>query len=158
PLEQGGRMSRLLFAGGGTRRHLYPALALADALQAVRPGAQVHLVGAPRRVEARVPPQRGVPHAVLPVHPGSRAPVWRNLTTMVGLSRSVLGLARLFMRYPPQLVVATGGYASARAGMFAVGAGVPLAVQEQNSSPGLTVRMLARFAAQVHLGFPEAAK
>ena len=71
-----------------------------------------------------------------------------NLTTMVGLSRSVLGLARLFMRYSPQLVVATGGYASAPAGMFAVAAGVPLAVQEQNSSPGLTVRMLARFAAK----------
>lgn len=151
-------MSRVLFAGGGTGGHLYPALALADALQAVRPGAQVHFVGARRGVEARVLPQRGVPHTLLPFHPVYRAQVWRNLTTMVGLSRSVLGLARLFMRYSPQLVVATGGYASAPAGMFAVAAGVPLAVQEQNSSPGLTVRMLARFAAQVHLGFPEAAK
>lgn len=151
-------MSRVLFAGGGTGGHLYPALALADALQAVRPGAQVHFVGARRGVEARVLPQRGVPHTLLPFHPVYRAQAWRNLTTMVGLSRSVLGLARLFMRYSPQLVVATGGYASAPAGMFAVAAGVPLAVQEQNSSPGLTVRMLARFAAQVHLGFPEAAK
>ncbi|HEU5210460.1 MAG TPA: undecaprenyldiphospho-muramoylpentapeptide beta-N-acetylglucosaminyltransferase [Longimicrobiales bacterium] len=151
-------MSRVLFAGGGTGGHLYPALALADALQEVRPGTQVHFVGAQRGVEARVLPQRGVPHTLLPFHPVYRAQVWRNATTMMGLSRSFLGLGRLFMRFSPRLVVATGGYASAPAGLFAVAAGVPLAVQEQNSFPGLTVRMLARFAAQVHLGFPEAAQ
>src|SRR5690606_20153594 len=158
PLRAGGRMSRVLFAGGGTGGHLYPALALADALQALLPGLEVHFVGAQRGVEARVLPQRGVPHTLLPFHPIYRAQIWRNATTAVGLSRSFLGLARIFMRFSPQLVVATGGYASAPAGLMAVAAGVPLAVQEQNSFPGMTVRMLARFAAQVHLGFPEAAQ
>ncbi len=151
-------MSRVLFAGGGTGGHLYPALALAEALQALRPDTEVHFVGAQRGVEARVLPQRGVPHTLLPFHPIYRAQVWRNATTAVGLSRSFMGLARIFLRFSPQLVVATGGYASAPAGLMAVGAGVPLAVQEQNSFPGMTVRMLARFAAQVHLGFPEAAQ
>ncbi len=151
-------MSRVLFAGGGTGGHLYPALALADALQEVRPGTEVHFVGAQRGVEARVLPQRGVPHTLLPFHPVYRAQVWRNVKTMAGLSRSFLGLAQLFLRFSPRLVVATGGYASAPAAMFAVAAGVPIALQEQNSFPGLTVRMLARFAAQVHLGFPEAAE
>lgn len=151
-------MSRVLFAGGGTGGHLYPALALADAIREVRPGTEVHFVGAQRGVEARVLPQRNVEHTLLPFHPVYRSQPWRNVTTAVGLSRSFLGLAGLFMRFSPRLVVATGGYASAPAGMFAVAAGVPLAVQEQNSFPGLTVRMLARFAAQVHLGFPEAAQ
>lgn len=150
-------MSRVLFAGGGTGGHLYPALALADALQTQRADTQVHFVGARRGVEARVLPQRGVAHTLLPFHPIYRAQVWRNATTVVGLSRSFFGLAALFMRFRPQLVVATGGYASAPAGMMAIAAGVALAVQEQNSFPGMTVRSLARFAAQVHLGFPEAA-
>lgn len=149
-------MSRVLFAGGGTGGHLYPALALADALVALRADTTVHFVGARRGVEARVLPQRGVEHTLLPFHPIYRAQVWRNATTAVGLSRSFFGLAALFIRFRPQLVVATGGYASAPAGMMAIATGVALAVQEQNSFPGLTVRSLARFAEQVHLGFPEA--
>lgn len=151
-------MSRVLFAGGGTGGHLYPALALAEALQAMRADTQVHFVGAQRGVEARVLPQRGVPHTLLPFHPLYRSQVWRNARTMVGLTQSFVGLGRLFMRFTPQLVVATGGYASAPAGILAVAAGVPLALQEQNSFPGMTIRSLARFAAQVHLGFPEAAQ
>ncbi len=151
-------MSRVLFAGGGTGGHLYPALALAEAMQTARAGTEVHFVGAQRGVEARVLPQRGVPHTLLPFHPIYRSQVWRNATTIAGLSRSCLGLARLYLRFSPQLVVATGGYASAPAGMMAVAAGVPLALQEQNSFPGMTVRSLARFSAQVHLGFPEAAQ
>ena len=150
-------MSRVLFAGGGTGGHLYPAIALADAVQALRPGTEVHFVGAKRGVEARVLPERGLPHTLLPFHPVYRDAVWMNAVTVAGLTRSFLGLATLFMRFRPHLVVATGGYASAPAGMMAVLANVALAVQEQNSFPGLTVRTLARFAAQVHLGFPEAA-
>lgn len=149
-------MSRVLFAGGGTGGHLYPALALAEALQAARPGLEVHFVGARRGVEARVLPQRGIAHTLLPFEPIYRSAIWRNAKTVSGLSRSFLGLARLFMKFRPHLVVATGGYASAPAGLMAAAVGVPLAVQEQNSYPGLTIRSLARFAAQVHLGFPEA--
>jgi UDP-N-acetylglucosamine--N-acetylmuramyl-(pentapeptide) pyrophosphoryl-undecaprenol N-acetylglucosamine transferase len=151
-------MSRVLFAGGGTGGHLYPAIALSDAMQALRPGTQVHFVGARRGVEARVLPERGLPHTLLPFHPVYRDAVWMNAVTAAGLTGSFLGLAALFLRFRPQLVVATGGYASAPAGMMAVLTGVALAVQEQNSFPGLTVRTLARFAAQVHLGFPEAAQ
>lgn len=150
-------MNRVLFAGGGTGGHLYPAIALAEAMQALRPGTETHFVGARRGVEARVLPERGLPHTLLPFHPVYRDAVWRNAVTVAGLTRSFLGLATLFMRFRPQLVVATGGYASAPAGMMAVLSNVPLAVQEQNSFAGLTVRTLARFAAQVHLGFPEAA-
>jgi UDP-N-acetylglucosamine--N-acetylmuramyl-(pentapeptide) pyrophosphoryl-undecaprenol N-acetylglucosamine transferase len=149
-------VSRVLFAGGGTGGHLYPALALARAMMALRPGLEVHFVGAERGVEARVLPAEGVPHTLLPFEPIYRSRVWRNLRLPVSLARSAVGLAKLFHRFGPELVVGTGGYASGPACLWALLKGIPVAVQEQNSYPGLTTRWLSRWAAQVHLGFPEA--
>ena len=149
-------MSNVLLSGGGTGGHLYPALALAEAMRAQRADVNVHFVGALRGVEARVLPQQGVAHTLLPFEPLRRDRVWQNWKLLPSMTRSMTGLARIFLRLKPSLVVGTGGYASGPAAMFAVLAGVPVAVQEQNSWPGFTTRMLSRWAKQVHLGFPEA--
>jgi UDP-N-acetylglucosamine--N-acetylmuramyl-(pentapeptide) pyrophosphoryl-undecaprenol N-acetylglucosamine transferase len=150
-------VSVVLFAGGGTGGHLYPALALAEAMTLERPDVQVHFVGARRGVEAQVLPKRGVPHTLLPFEPIRRERVWRNWRLVPSALRSALGLARLFRRLRPALVVGTGGYASGPACAWAVLSRVPMALQEQNAWPGLTTRWLSRWARQVHLGFPEAA-
>ncbi len=149
-------MSRVLFAGGGTGGHVYPALALAAALKQERPGTQVHFVGAKRGVEAHVLPAEQQPHTLLPFEPLRRDRIWQNWRLIPSLFNSVRGLRRLFGDFRPQLVVGTGGYASAPACLFAVARGIPVAVQEQNSHAGLTTRTLSRWARQVHLGFPEA--
>lgn len=151
-------MSRVLFAGGGTGGHLYPALALAGALEQERPGTVVHFVGARRGVEARVLPKENRPHTLLPFEPLRRDRVWQNWRLIPSFIGSVRGLRKLFGEFRPQLVVGTGGYASAPACLYAVARGIPVAVQEQNSHPGLTTRTLSRWARQVHLGFPEACK
>ena len=148
--------TRVLFAGGGTGGHLYPALALAAAVQAERPGTGVHFAGAQRGVEARVLPAQGVPHTLLPFQPLYRDRVWRNWKVPFALAASLRGLAQLFRRFRPQLVVGTGGYAAGPACFYAVLRGTPMALQEQNSFPGMTIRLLSRWARQVHLGFPEA--
>jgi UDP-N-acetylglucosamine--N-acetylmuramyl-(pentapeptide) pyrophosphoryl-undecaprenol N-acetylglucosamine transferase len=150
-------MSRILFAGGGTGGHLYPALALGAALAAERPGVEVHYVGARRGVEARVLPARGEPFTLLPLEPLRRARPWENWRLFPSTWAALRGLAGLFRRFRPSLMVGTGGYASGLACVYALLRGVPLAVHEQNSFPGLTTRLLARGARQVHLGFPEAA-
>lgn len=147
-----------LFAGGGTGGHLYPALALADALMARRPDVRPFFVGACRGVEARVLPQRGVEHALLPVEPLDRRRPWRNWRVVPGLARALRQVAALFRRLQPALVVVTGGYAGAVPGAWAAVKGVPLALHEQNTYPGFTTRLLCRWARQVHLGFPEAAE
>jgi UDP-N-acetylglucosamine--N-acetylmuramyl-(pentapeptide) pyrophosphoryl-undecaprenol N-acetylglucosamine transferase len=149
-------MSRVLFAGGGTGGHLYPALALATALKNERPDTQVHFVGARRGVEARVLPRERQPHTLLPFEPLRRSRVWENWKLLPSLFNSYRGLRKLFNEFKPQLVVGTGGYASAPACLYAVAHGIPVAVQEQNSHAGLTTRTLSRWARQVHLGFPEA--
>jgi UDP-N-acetylglucosamine--N-acetylmuramyl-(pentapeptide) pyrophosphoryl-undecaprenol N-acetylglucosamine transferase len=149
-------MTRVLFAGGGTGGHLYPALALADAIRAERPDAAVHFVGARRGVEARVLPEKRVPYTLLPFEPLRRSRIWQNWRLLPSLAASARGLARLFREFRPSLVVGTGGYASLPACLWAAAWGVPVAIQEQNSFPGMSQKIAARFARQIHLGFPEA--
>lgn len=149
-------MTRVLFAGGGTGGHLYPALALAEAFRRRDPRTEVCFVGARRGMESRVLPSRGVPHVLLPFEPIRRERPWKNWRLAPALFRSVTGLSRLFRAFRPDLVVGTGGYASGPAVGWGILHGVPTAVQEQNSYPGLTTRWVAPRTRQIHLAFPEA--
>lgn len=148
--------ARILFAGGGTGGHLYPALALADEFQKRDPAAEIYFVGAKRGIEARVLPERGIAHTLLPFEPIRRARPWENWKLLPAMAGSVLGLRRVFSGFAPDLVVGTGGYASGPVAAWAILRGIPVALQEQNSYPGFTTRMLARRARQIHLAFPEA--
>ncbi len=150
--------ARILFAGGGTGGHLYPALNIASAVRALRPDAATMFIGARRGVEARVLPERGERHRLLPFEPIRRDRPWRNWRLLPSMLGSVWGLTAVTTSFRPQLVVGTGGYASGPACAWALLTGVPIALQEQNSYPGLTTRLLSRYARQVHLGFPEAAE
>ncbi len=147
---------RVLFAGGGTGGHLYPALALGDAFKRLDPAAEVHFVGARRGVETRVLPEKGVPHSLLPLEPIRRAKPWQNWRLIPAMTQSFAGLNRIFRTFRPNLVVGTGGYASGPAVMFAILRGVPAAVLEQNSFPGGVTRIVAGRVRQMHLAFPEA--
>lgn len=155
-MSAAGRAPRVLFAGGGTGGHLYPALALGAAFQERVPGTQVYFIGARRGVEARVLPERGLPHLLLPFEPIRRARPWENWRLVPALVSSARGLARAFAEFRPDLVVGTGGYASGPVVAWGVLRGVPTALQEQNSFPGLTTRILAPRVRQIHLAFPEA--
>ncbi len=147
----------VIFAGGGTGGHLYPAIAIANALTEARPDVQPWFLGARRGIEARVLPARGLPHTLLPIRGIHRGKgVLANVGVIPALIRSLCGALDLFAELRPRLVVLTGGYASAPAGLVAVLSGTPLAIQEQNAHPGLVTRMLSRFARQVHVAFPEA--
>lgn len=150
------RRPRVLFAGGGTGGHLYPALALAQAFESRPDGADILFLGARRGIEARVLPARGVNHVLLPFEPIRRSQVWRNWRLVPALARALSGIARAFRRFAPDLVVGTGGYASGPVVAWGVIRGIPTAIQEQNSYPGVTTRWLAPRVRQIHLAFPEA--
>jgi UDP-N-acetylglucosamine--N-acetylmuramyl-(pentapeptide) pyrophosphoryl-undecaprenol N-acetylglucosamine transferase len=150
--------ARILFAGGGTGGHLYPALNLGDAVLRADPQAEVFFVGAQRGVESRVLPEKGVPHELLPLEPLRRAQPLQNWRLFPSMFHSLGGLRRIFNRFKPDLVVGTGGYASGPAAGWALLRGVPIALQEQNSFPGFVTRKLGGRARQLHLAFPEARK
>lgn len=145
----------VLFAGGGTGGHLYPALAIARALVAADADVHPFFIGAQRGVERTVLPTTEFPHELLELHPLYRQRPWRNwrtLATSVGAWRRISALVD---ELRPGALVATGGYAAGIALAVAARRRIPIVIQDQNSFPGLTVRTFARRAAQIHLGFPE---
>lgn len=147
-------MARVLIAGGGTGGHLMPALALADAL--ANRGIEPVLVGAARGVDAQILPTRPYRHYLVDVEPVYRGAWWKNARWPVIAWRVWRQCGRVLDAERPALAVSTGGYAAGPVLLRAHRRGIPLVVQEQNAVPGVTTRLLARFAAQVHLGFPEA--
>jgi UDP-N-acetylglucosamine--N-acetylmuramyl-(pentapeptide) pyrophosphoryl-undecaprenol N-acetylglucosamine transferase len=146
----------VVVAGGGTGGHLYPALAIADALRARRPDVRVLFLGAERGLEARVLPARGEWHELLPVHGVDRAHPLRSGRAIAGLCVSLARVARLFAKHRPEVVVVTGGYAAAPAGIVAGLSGLRLVLQEQNSVPGAVTSALSRWASRAYVAFPEA--
>jgi len=148
---------RILFAGGGTGGHLYPGLAIARAVQRLRPDVQPFFVGARRGVEKDVLPGTGFPHLLLDLHPMYRSAVWNNWRTAVGLVTAWRALGRLVAEQRPALVVGTGGYAAGAALAYAVAHDIPIVEQTGDSLPSLTARLFSRWAREVYLSFPESA-
>lgn len=148
---------RVVFTGGGTGGHLYPALAIARAMVRLAPAVRPYFVGARRGIERTVLPASGFPYELLDLHPLYRARPWENWRTARGLAGAWRRIGRLAAEERPRLVVGTGGYAAGAVLGWAAAHAVPLAIQEQNSVAGLTVRLFSRWARAVYLGFPEAA-
>lgn len=148
----------VFFAGGGTGGHLYPALAIARAMVAADSRVRPFFIGARRGIEREVLPKAEFPFELLDLHPLYRSQPWLNWRTVAGSATSWRRISRIATESPPCALVATGGYAAGIALGFAVAHRIPIVIQEQNSFPGLTVRWFAPRAAQLHLGFPEAAR
>jgi UDP-N-acetylglucosamine--N-acetylmuramyl-(pentapeptide) pyrophosphoryl-undecaprenol N-acetylglucosamine transferase len=147
---------RILFAGGGTGGHLYPALNLANALCKTEPMVECFFLGARRGIEARVLPGAGYNFRLLPMHPFYRERPWRNWKLAARIPSICSGVHRTFRDFNPELVVGTGGYVSGPALGWARVSGCKVALQEQNAEPGLTTRLFAPYVDQIHLGYPEA--
>jgi UDP-N-acetylglucosamine--N-acetylmuramyl-(pentapeptide) pyrophosphoryl-undecaprenol N-acetylglucosamine transferase len=147
---------RVIFAGGGTGGHLYPGLAIARALKRADPRVEPFFIGAQRGIERDVLPQVGYAFELLDLHPLYRSRPWENWKTIRGATSAWRMIGGEVRSEPPACVVGTGGYASGLTLGYAVAHHIPFVLQEQNTAPGMTTRFFSRFAAQVHLGFPEA--
>ena len=97
----------VVFTGGGTGGHLYPALAIARALVKLRPGVELLFVGAQRGIERNVLPGTGFPHILLDLHPLYRSAPWKSWRTAAGLVTSWSRLKAALGARRPAMVVAT---------------------------------------------------
>ena len=143
-----------LFAGGGTGGHLYPGLAIAQRLQQLV-ACEIHFIGTAKGIETKVVPEHGYPLHLISVRGFARNRIWINLLLPLRLLVSLVQCGRLVRKLQPDVVVGTGGYASGPMLYMAHRFGVATLIQEQNCKPGVTTRILARYADQIHLSFKE---
>jgi len=138
---------------GGTGGHIFPGLAVAQALR--DRGAGVTWLGADGGMETRLVPQHGVAIDTIAVK-GLRG---KGLVTLLSaplrVLRAVRDAARVLRARKPDAVVSFGGYAAGPGGIAACIAGIPLLVHEQNRAAGLTNKVLAKVSKQVLVGFPQ---
>ena len=148
----------LVFAGGGTGGHLYPALAIADEIRRRHHDARVVFVGTEGKIESRVVPARGYPLVKIWISGFRRRLGAETVLFPVKVVVALLQSAFLVWRTKPDVVIGTGGYVSGPVVAAAQMLGRRTLLQEQNSVPGATTRMLASRADEVHVAFPGAGK
>ncbi len=148
----------ILFAGGGTGGHVYPMIAVADALTAIAPDVHVVFVGTERGMEVRVVPERGYQLelvSVLPIRGGGVRGALRGALRAAG---AIPESRRLVSRHSPRAVLSIGGYAAGPVSLTARALGVPLALMEPNSVIGLSNRLIAPLVQRAYTAFAGAEK
>lgn len=141
----------VMIAGGGTGGHLFPGIAIADALK--QHGAQSHFIGTKRGIEAQAVPQRGYTlHTIRARGLASRPD--RLLMAILELGLGTFQSIRLLSKQRPQLLVSLGGYACAPAIVAAAWTGVPVVMLEQNSWPGKANRLLSHLCRKACISYP----
>lgn len=145
----------ILFAGGGTGGHLFPALAIAEEVLRIRPGTSISFAGTRNRIEARVVPPLGYGFTPIWISGFRRRLSLQTLLFPVKVAVSLVQSALLLRRVRPHAVVGTGGYVCGPVVYMASLMRIPTVIQEQNSHPGVTTRMLAPRVTEVYLTFEE---
>jgi UDP-N-acetylglucosamine--N-acetylmuramyl-(pentapeptide) pyrophosphoryl-undecaprenol N-acetylglucosamine transferase len=152
---------RIIFAGGGTGGHLFPALAIADKLKSLvvpQYKPEFLFVGTRRGIEYSMRDRLGYPLTLISVRGLSRSGIRGNLMFPLMLLCGTVKSMYLILRLQPALVVGTGGYVMGPVILAAVALNRRCVIQEQNSYPGLTTRRLASKVDKVFLGFGSAAR
>ncbi len=147
-------MKRIILSGGGTGGHIYPAVAVAEALRR-RYGSEVEIlfVGAEGKMEMEKVPALGYNIVGLPILGIQRRFTWANLTVPFRLIGSVLKARRVIRKFRPDAVIGFGGYASGPVLWMAQRMGVPTLIQEQNSFAGVANKLLARKAEKICVAY-----
>lgn len=146
---------RVLIAGGGTGGHLFPGIAIAEEVVA-RPGGAVMFVGTARGLETKLVPAAGFPLELLDVSGLNRVGIAKMAKSLVRLPKAFFASRAVLRRFRPDLVLGVGGYASGPLVLAAALLGYPTAIQEQNSRPGFTNRVLGKVARRVFVAFEDA--
>ena len=149
---------KVMIACGGTGGHLFPGIAIAEAMVSLKPSTSIVFAGTNRGLEGSLIPQKGWP--LLSV--GSMSIKDRKgLGRIVAYARlpfSILEAMRVIKRERPQMLIGIGGYAAGPLTLAAALMKIPTAIVEPNAIAGFANRMLGRFVSRVYTGFPEAAE
>ena len=144
---------KVIISGGGTGGHIFPAIAIANAVKQQHPDADILFVGAEGRMEMEKVPAAGYPIKALPIVGLQRRLTLKNLALPFKMIKSQRLVKKILLDFQPDIVVGVGGYASAPTLKMAARLGFPTLLQEQNSFPGLTNKMLAKKARTICVAY-----
>ena len=133
-----------MISGGGTGGHIFPAVAIANAVKEREPDTEFLFVGAEGKMEMEKVPAAGYRIEGLPIRGFQRSSLWKNIGLPWRLVKSMMKARRLVREFKPNIAVGVGGYASGPTLAAAQRAGVRTLIQEQNSYPGATNRLLSK--------------
>ncbi|MFD2543426.1 undecaprenyldiphospho-muramoylpentapeptide beta-N-acetylglucosaminyltransferase [Lacinutrix gracilariae] len=135
---------KIILSGGGTGGHIYPAIAIANELKSRFPDAEILFVGAKDRMEMEKVPQAGYAIKGLWISGIQRKLTLKNLMFPFKLLSSLYHARKIVKQFKPDVAIGTGGFASGPLLQVATSKGVPALIQEQNSFPGITNKLLAK--------------
>ncbi|HLP93914.1 MAG TPA: undecaprenyldiphospho-muramoylpentapeptide beta-N-acetylglucosaminyltransferase [Saprospiraceae bacterium] len=144
---------KIMITGGGTGGHIFPAIAIADAIKKLHPEATFLFVGATGKMEMERVPKAGYDIEGLPVAGFQRSMSLKNLSFPFKLLKSLWRARSIVKRFQPDVVIGTGGYASGPIMRAAQRSGIPTVIQEQNSYAGVTNKILGRRARKICVAY-----
>jgi len=151
-------MIKVMFAGGKTGGHIFPAIAMAKEFKRRFPQSRITFVGTKEGMESKIIPPQGFELLYIQTRGLSRRSSLSNLLVGFYLLRGLSQAYGILSRKRPDLVVGTGGYVSFPIVFLAGLKGIPVMIQEQNSYPGISTRFLAHFADKVCLAYADSTK
>jgi UDP-N-acetylglucosamine--N-acetylmuramyl-(pentapeptide) pyrophosphoryl-undecaprenol N-acetylglucosamine transferase len=149
---------RFLFAGGGTGGHLYPAIAVADEIKKMKPESEILFVGRKSRIEGTVIPKLGYQFRSIWIKGFSRKFNLSNILFPIKVIVSAVQSIFISFRFRPRVAIGSGGYVAGPAIWGASVMGAKIILMESNSYPGVTTRLLEKYADEVHITFEDSKK
>ncbi len=149
---------RFLFAGGGTGGHLYPAVAVANEIKRIKPEAEILFVGTKSKIEGKVIPKLGYKFISIWIKGLERKFSFSNLIFPVRLFFSSIQSILISMKFKPRVAIGSGGYVAGPAIWGASVMGAKIILIEPNSYPGITTRLLEKYADEIHIAFEDSRK
>lgn len=137
-------MLKVIISGGGSGGHVFPAIAIAQALKSIKPDVELLFVGAKQKMEMEKVPAAGFKIIGLWISGFHRKFDWRNFSFPFKLCHSLWKARKIIRSFHPDLVIGVGGFASGPVLKVASLLNVPTVIQEQNSYPGVTNKLLAK--------------
>ncbi len=146
---QAGNGLRVIMAGGGTGGHIFPAIAIANALKELYPGIEILFVGARGKMEMEKVPQAGYTIKGLDIAGFNRQSLLKNIGLPIKLVKSFLQVRKIVNEFKPDAVVGVGGYSSFPVLRYAQSKGIPSFIHESNAFAGKSNKLLGKKATAI---------
>ena len=150
--------NKIIIAGGGTGGHIFPAIAIANAILKLEPQTEILFVGAKGKMEMEKIPQAGFNIEGLDIAGFNRSSLIKNIGLPFKLLKSFIQVRRIFKRFKPTAAIGVGGYSSFPVLRFAQSKGIPTFIHESNSFAGRSNIMLGKKATKVFVAADEMEK